>query len=136
MMVFGEATAGTLNLWLQGTWRRTLTDCQASLPSLRSCIDEDPMYCWSGIAELFRAASREQQPQRVFSLSFLSSERMTSLKSSTLLFVAFAPAPVSSETVSRPLITRWRTPTLKKEMNFSWLSISLLAAEGGLHSPG
>ena len=31
---------------------------------------------------------------------------MTSLKSSTLLFAAFAPAPVSSEAVSRPLITR------------------------------
>src|SRR5258708_2127151 len=38
---------------------------------LRSCIDEDPMYCWSGIAELFRAMSREQQPQRVFPLGLL-----------------------------------------------------------------
>ena len=32
---------------------------------------------------------------------------------------AFAPAPVSSEEVSRPLITRVKTPTLKKLMNFS-----------------
>ena len=49
---------------------------------------------------------------------------MTSLKSSTALFAAFAPAPVSSEAVSRPLITRVSTPTLKKEMNFSCWSIS------------
>ncbi len=53
---------------------------------------------------------------------------MTSLRSSTLASAAFAPAPVSSDAVSRPLITRVRTPTLKKEMNFSWASISLRAA--------
>src|SRR5271168_5497643 len=54
---------------------------------------------------------------------------MTSLKSSTFLFAAFAPAPVSREAVSRPLITRCKTPTLKNEMNFSWESISLRAAD-------
>ena len=54
---------------------------------------------------------------------------MTSLRSSTLLLAAFAPAPVSSEAVSRPLITRVKTPTLKNEMNFSWASISLRAAD-------
>ena len=54
---------------------------------------------------------------------------MTSLKSSTLLFAALAPAPVSSDAVSRPLITRVSTPTLKNEMNFSWASISLRAAD-------
>ena len=54
---------------------------------------------------------------------------MTSLRSSTLLFAALAPAPVSSEAVSRPLITRVSTPTLKKEMNFSCASISLRAAD-------
>src|SRR6185312_6903929 len=53
---------------------------------------------------------------------------MTSLRSSTLLFAAFAPAPVSSDAVSRPLITRVSTPTLKKEMNFSCASISRRAA--------
>ena len=42
---------------------------------------------------------------------------------------AFAPAPVSSEAVSRPLITRVITPTLKNEMNFSCASISLRAAD-------
>ena len=36
---------------------------------------------------------------------------------------------VSREAVSRPLITRCKTLTLKKEMNFSWESISLRAAE-------
>jgi hypothetical protein len=35
------------------------------------------------------------------------------------MFATFAPALVSSDAVSRPLITRVRTPTLKKEMNFS-----------------
>ena len=54
---------------------------------------------------------------------------MTSLRSSTLLLAAFAPAPVSSEAVSRPLITRVSTPTLKNEMNFSCASISLRAEE-------
>ena len=54
---------------------------------------------------------------------------MTSLRSSTLSLAAFAPAPVSSEAVSRPLITRVKTPTLKNEMNFSWASISLRAAD-------
>ena len=54
---------------------------------------------------------------------------MTSLRSSTLLLAALAPAPVSSEAVSRPLIRRVSTPTLKKEMNFSWASISLRAAD-------
>ena len=57
---------------------------------------------------------------------------MTRLKSSTLLLAAFAPAPVSSEAVSRPLITRVKTPTLKKEMNFSCASISLRAAVADL----
>src|SRR6266478_3881863 len=61
--------------------------------------------------------------------AFLSSERMTSLRSSTLLLAAFAPAPVSSDAVSRPLITRVSTPTLKNEMNFSWASISPRAAD-------
>ena len=45
-----------------------------------------------------------------------------------MLFAALAPAPVSSEAVSRPLITRVSTPTLKNEMNFSWASISWRAA--------
>ena len=54
---------------------------------------------------------------------------MTSLRSSTLLLAALAPAPVSSEAVSRPLMTRVKTPTLKNEMNFSWASISLRAAD-------
>ena len=54
---------------------------------------------------------------------------MTSLKSSTLLFAALAPAPASRDAVSRPLITRVSTPTLKNEMNFSWASISLRAAD-------
>ena len=53
---------------------------------------------------------------------------MTSLRSSTLLFAALAPAPVSREAVSLPLITRLMTPTLKKEMNFSCASISLRVA--------
>ena len=53
---------------------------------------------------------------------------MTSLRSSTLVLAALAPAPVSSEAVSRPLITRVKTPTLKNEMNFSCASISLRAA--------
>ena len=46
-----------------------------------------------------------------------------------MLLAAFAPAPVSSDALSRPLITRWSTPTLKKEMNFSCASISLRAAD-------
>ena len=46
-----------------------------------------------------------------------------------MLLAALAPAPVSSEAVSRPLIRRVSTPTLKKEMNFSWASISLRAAD-------
>ena len=53
---------------------------------------------------------------------------MTSPKSSTCVLAARAPAPVSSDAVSRPLITRVSTPTLKNEMNFSWASISPLAA--------
>ena len=60
---------------------------------------------------------------------------MTSLRSSTLLLAAFAPAPVSSDAVSRPLITRVSTPTLKNEMNFSCASISLRAEVGRLHPP-
>ncbi len=61
--------------------------------------------------------------------AFLSSRRMTSLRSSTLLLAALAPAPDSKEAVSRPLITRVKTPTLKNEMNFSCASISLRAEE-------
>ena len=53
---------------------------------------------------------------------------MTSPKSSTWVLAARAPAPVSSDAKSRPLMTRVKTPTLKKEMNFSWASISLRAA--------
>ena len=45
------------------------------------------------------------------------------------MFAALAPAPVSSDAVSRPLMTRVSTPTLKNEMNFSWASISLRAAD-------
>ncbi len=74
-----------------------------------------------------RAASRSRSENSPW--AFLSSERMTSLRSSTLLLAALAPAPVSSEAVSRPLITRVKTPTLKNEMNFSWASISLRAAD-------
>jgi len=54
---------------------------------------------------------------------------MTSLRSSTLLLAALAPAPVSSDAASLPLMTRCRTPTLKNDMNFSWASISLRAAD-------
>ncbi len=55
---------------------------------------------------------------------------MTSLRSSTLLLAAFAPAPVSSEAVSRPLITRVSTPTLKKRDELL-LCVDLAAGRGG-----
>ena len=45
------------------------------------------------------------------------------------MLAALAAAPISSEAESLPLMTRCRTPTLKKDMNFSWASISLRAAD-------
>jgi hypothetical protein len=69
-------------------------------------------------------------PRRKYSpCAFLPSARMTSLRSSTLLFAAFAPAPVSSEAVSRPAHHPRQHPDLEEQMNFSWASISLRAAE-------
>src|SRR6201999_2628289 len=78
--------------------------------------------CHSAALRAATSRRREYSPW-----DFLSSDRMTSLKSSTATFAAFAPAPVSSEAVSLPAITRDRTPTLKKLMNFSCWSISCLA---------
>src|SRR3979490_2703355 len=80
---------------------------------------------WSCLG--LRAASSKRREYSPW--AFLSRPRMTSLRSSTLLFAALAPAPVSSDAVSRPLITRVSTPTLKNEMYFSWASISLRAAD-------
>ena len=60
---------------------------------------------------------------------------MTSLRSSTLMFAAFAPAPVSSEAVSRPLITRVRHADLEKGDELL-LRVDLLASRAaGLHPP-
>ena len=67
--------------------------------------------------------------------AFLSSERMTSLSSSTLLLAAFAPAPVSSEAVSPPAHhTRQYTDFEKR---YELLLRVDLAAGGGsrLHPP-
>jgi hypothetical protein len=66
------------------------------------------MHCGRKTAQLIHTARGHKEAKRVFA--------------------ARAPAPVSSDAVSCPLITRVNTPTLKKEMNFSWASISLRAA--------
>ncbi len=88
------------------------------------------MRCTAGMTERkpSRVSAATSRRSEYSPCAFLSRARITSLRSSMLLFAAFAPAPVSREAVSRPLITLLRTPTLKKEMNFSWASISLRAA--------
>ena len=65
------------------------------------------MHCRDGFAQLLRAFGGQQKAQRVFALGLLV-ERADDVaeRSSTLLLAALAPAPVSSEAVSRPLITR------------------------------
>ena len=57
-----------------------------------------------------------------------SSDRITSLRSSTLISAALAPAPPSRDAVFFPAITRESTPILKKLMNFSCCEISERAA--------
>src|ERR1700744_1030307 len=95
------------------------------------------MRCTAGASECNSAALRvATSKRREYSpWDFLSSDRMTSLRSSTATLAALAPAPVSSEAVSLPAMTRDRTPTLKKLMNFSCWSISLraVAEDFGLH---
>jgi len=44
------------------------------------------------------------------------------------LSAARPPAVLSIEAKSRPAMSRFATPTLKKEVNFSWCSTSLRAA--------
>ena len=137
VMVFCEPQRKDIELVIAGEHRiEGGQDCPASLPSpalghRRRC-DAQRVWCHA-TAPALRAASSSRSEYSPW--AFLSSERMTSLRSSTLLLAAFAPAPVSSEAVSRPLITRVSTPTLKNEMNFSCASISLRAEVGGLHPP-
>ena len=81
--------------------------------------------------ELARTVAVSRGDEFRFHFSQVPAEAFTKSAASpkSKLLAAFAPAPVSSEALSRPLITRWRTPTLKNEMNFSWASISLRAAD-------
>src|SRR6266851_931578 len=72
MMIFGQPQREDIELVVAREHRIERGEiAKRLLHHLRSCVDEDPVYCRSGIAELFRTTSREQQPQRVFSLSFL-----------------------------------------------------------------
>ncbi len=61
--------------------------------------------------------------------AFFPRSLTTKPRSSTPSEAAFAPAPWSSWAKFFPAITRWKMPTLKKSIHFSWALISLRTVE-------
>ncbi len=74
-------------------------------------------------------SGRKQQTQRELALGLLVERADDLAEVIDALVRGLGSRARVERSVSRPLITRCSTPTLKKEMNFSWASISLRAAD-------
>jgi len=95
---------------------------------LRPRIDEDAMHGGGLPRNSSTLARGHKKAKRESPCAFLSSERMTSPRSSTCVFAAPRSGPGFKRRRIAPAMTRVSTPTLKNDMNFSWASISPLAA--------
>ncbi len=129
MVVFSQPQREDIELLIAGEHRIERREIAKRLfHHLGAGIDEDPMHSGSDVAKLLWAAGGEQQAEREFALRLLVERADDFAQVIDVVVRGLRACSGFERSVSRPLMTRVSTPTLKNEMNFSCASISLRAA--------